>query len=178
MNRDFGAPRGDAGLLPVAAADDVSARLTELREGGGVPGLAYSLFTADVEIFQVLEGHRDREAGLPVDEHTIFGVASVTKSFTCLAALQLAADGKLSLDDPVTDYLPLNLWRPGAEPRLRHFMNHTSGLPPLPTMTWLRGPTQAGDAISGSDTRQVRAMSAARGGSLPDVSSFAGLIAT
>lgn len=152
-------------------------RLRELRSGGDIPGLAFSLFNHTDELHLQLEGWRDREARLPVDEDTIFGVASITKSFTGLAVLQLAAAGLLSLDDPVTDHLPLTSWQPGREPSLRHLLNHTSGLPPLPTMTWLRGPTQVGDAISGSDAELVRKLSAARGGRLPPVGTFAGLIA-
>lgn len=163
--------------LTRSAATALGERLTELKDGTGVPALAYTLFTPDDGIFTGLVGERDREAGAPVSEDTIFGVASVTKSFTCLATLQLAADGALALEDKVTDHLPLTLWAAGAEPSLRQLMNHTSGLPPLPTMTWLRGPTQAGDAVSGGDAEQVKEMAAARGGRLPDVSTFSGLVA-
>lgn len=167
---------GSAGLSTMAAKA-LAARLAEIRSGSGLPGLAYSLFTGDEVLFEARDGWRDREARLPVDENTIFGVASLTKSLTCLALLRLAAEGALSLDDPVTEYLPLTLWEVGREPRLRHFMNHTSGLPPLPTMTWLRGPTQRGDVIAGSEAALLRDMAAARGGPLPRVDTFARLIA-
>jgi len=163
--------------LTSAAASALAERLAELRVGSGVPALAYSLFNREEEIFSRLDGGRDREAGLPVDEDTLFGVASITKSVTCLAVLQLAAEGALSLDDPITRYLSFGLWNAGQEPTVRQLMNHCSGLPPLPTMTWLRGPTQAGDAITGGDAREVREMAAGRGGRPPDVSGFSGLIA-
>jgi CubicO group peptidase (beta-lactamase class C family) len=111
-----------------------------------------------------------------VTEDTIFGVASVTKSFTALAVQTLAARGAVALTDPVSDYLPLTLWRDTVPATLEHFLNHTSGLPPLPTMTWLRGPTQAGDPVTDSDAELVAKMAAEAGG-LPDVSTFDGLVA-
>src|SRR5690606_8439581 len=170
---DTPAPR--AAILGNATRAELTDYLADLHRRGGAPGMAYSLFTADEELHTELRGWRDREAGLPVTENTLFGVASVTKSFTALAMLTLAAAGRLALVDPVTDYLPLTLWRGGAAPTLEHFLNHTSGLPPLPTMTWLRGPTQAGDPVTDSDAQLVTTMTAAAG-VLPDVSTYAGLV--
>jgi CubicO group peptidase (beta-lactamase class C family) len=76
-------------------------------------------------------GLRDREAGLAATPRTNYCIGSVTKSFTCLAIMQLQERGLLQIDDPVEQYLPLTI-RPAGEPvRLHHLMSHTSGIPAL-----------------------------------------------
>jgi D-alanyl-D-alanine carboxypeptidase len=62
-----------------------------------------------------------------VDTTTRFAIGSVTKQFTSAIILQLAAEGKLSVDDPVAKYLP-DLTR-AADIRLRDLMGHVSGYP-------------------------------------------------
>ena len=77
-------------------------------------------------------GHADREAGAPMRRDTIVRFASLTKPIVSVAALALAEEGLLNLDDPVTRFLPD--FRPkaadGTEPviTIRHLMTHTSGL--------------------------------------------------
>jgi CubicO group peptidase (beta-lactamase class C family) len=77
-------------------------------------------------------GHADREAKTPVREDTVFRLASMTKAIVSVTALALVDRGKLSLDDPVTKWLPE--FRPkladGREPviTVRHLLLHTSGL--------------------------------------------------
>ncbi len=77
-------------------------------------------------------GHADREAKVPVREDTLFRLASMSKPIVSVAALALADQGKLSLDDPVTKWLPD--FRPkladGREPAItvRQLVTHTSGL--------------------------------------------------
>ncbi len=68
--------------------------------------------------------------GAPVDEHTIYDVASLTKVVGTTAAIMVLYDeGKLDLDAPVRAYLPA--FTGGAKDRvtLRHLLTHRSGLP-------------------------------------------------
>ena len=51
-------------------------------------------------------GVKDVETKDPADPETIFGCASVSKSFTAMAITQLADAGMLSVDDPVTEHIP------------------------------------------------------------------------
>ncbi|MCA9636062.1 MAG: beta-lactamase family protein [Myxococcales bacterium] len=79
-------------------------------------------------------GHRDSERGLPVERDTVFGIGSITKTFTALAALRLRDEGRLDLDRPASTYFPAldGLVYPTADsPRLsiRHILTHTAGLP-------------------------------------------------
>ncbi|HLT59022.1 MAG: beta-lactamase family protein [Limnochordales bacterium] len=80
-------------------------------------------------------GWQDRERGISADAATVYGVASVTKSFTAACILQLEEAGKLSVTDPVRRHLPgFRVSDPGATERItiHHLLSHTSGLPPLP----------------------------------------------
>ncbi len=67
----------------------------------------------------------------------MFGVASVTKSFTALSILRLQEMGHLRVGDPVRRHLP-EFRTPGAgrgrSIQLRHLLSHSSGLPPLPSL--------------------------------------------
>ncbi len=84
-------------------------------------------------------GYRDREARLPATPRTVYGLASVTKSFTALAVLRLEEEGKLSTQDPIVRHLP-EFKTPDSRATKRitihHFLTHTSGLPPLPLATY------------------------------------------
>src|SRR5215471_13060801 len=51
-------------------------------------------------------GVRDRASNSPVTAGTAFRIASMTKSFTVLAILKLRNEGKLSLEDPVSKWIP------------------------------------------------------------------------
>src|SRR5699024_1471047 len=79
-------------------------------------------------------GVRDFETKRPVTPETIFGTASVTKSFTALAIMKLADDGKLSVTDSVKTYLP-SFDIQGIDPiediKIHHLLTHTTGLAPM-----------------------------------------------
>jgi CubicO group peptidase (beta-lactamase class C family) len=83
-------------------------------------------------VYSRVAGFADREAKLPVREDTQFRLASMSKPIVSVAALALIDQGKLSLEDPVTKWLPS--FRPklpdGREPviTVRHLLTHTSGL--------------------------------------------------
>jgi CubicO group peptidase (beta-lactamase class C family) len=96
-----------------------------------VPGLSISILADGKTIYERGFGFRDILSGLPASPRTLYGIGSVTKSFTALAIMQLVEEGKISLDDPVEKYVP-NVPKPfGESPRIRHFLSHTSGLPAL-----------------------------------------------
>ncbi len=79
-------------------------------------------------------GVKDLETKEPVDPETIFGCASVSKSFTALAVTQLADKGLLTVDDPVTEHIPefrLKGARDMEAVKVRHILSHTTGLPPM-----------------------------------------------
>jgi CubicO group peptidase (beta-lactamase class C family) len=84
------------------------------------------------ELYARAAGLADREAGRAMRRSAIFRLASVTKPIVAAAALRMADAGLLSLDDPVTRFLP---WFTPASPDgqvrkilIRHLLTHTSGL--------------------------------------------------
>lgn len=70
-------------------------------------------------------GYADREQRTPIGAETRFYVASVTKSFTATAILSLRDAGKLSLDDPISKFIPDF---PHGIITIRQLLTHTSGL--------------------------------------------------
>ena len=72
-------------------------------------------------------GFRDPEGKLPVQEDTIFQLASVTKQFTAAAVMLLVRQGLLQLDDEIVKFFPELTDYKGAT--VRHLLTHTSGIP-------------------------------------------------
>jgi len=101
------------------------------------PGVALGLIRPGHPRLARGYGYRDRKAKLPTTPRTMFGIASITKSFTALAILRLEEERRLRVTDPVTRHLP-ELKVRGADPlhpiRIHHFLTHSSGLPPLPSI--------------------------------------------
>jgi len=101
-----------------------------------VPSLATAVALDGEVVYARGFGQRDAEQGLPATPNTVYGVASVTKSFTAAAIMRLQEDGRLSVGDPVVRYLPeFRTPDPEATRRitLHHFLTHSAGLPPLPS---------------------------------------------
>ncbi|QDS34133.1 serine hydrolase domain-containing protein [Brevibacillus brevis] len=102
---------------------------------GQVPGVCMGI-AKDGQIFYSNGfGFRDVERQLGVTIDTVFGIGSITKSFTCVAVMQLQEAGKLSVHDPVVKYLPEFRLKNNdvGQITIHHFMTNTSGIPPLPT---------------------------------------------
>ena len=72
-------------------------------------------------------GSSDLERGELNDARTRFRLGSVTKGFTAAAVLQLQERGLLSIDDPISKYVPGRFTGEGIT--VRHLLTHTSGLP-------------------------------------------------
>ena len=93
--------------------------------------------------FKNLLGYADVEAKKPISEDNVFWIASMSKMFAGASIMMLVDEGKVSLDDPVTKFIPqLNKWmvveekdeahvllKPLVRPvTIRHVLSHTSGL--------------------------------------------------
>ncbi len=96
-----------------------------------VPGMAIAIVKDDKIVFE--KGYGVREVGKTerVDEHTLFAVASNSKSFTAAALAILVDEKKISWDDRVQSYLPyFQLYDPyvSAETRVRDLLSHRVGL--------------------------------------------------
>jgi CubicO group peptidase (beta-lactamase class C family) len=88
-------------------------------------------------------GLADRAAGRPVTERTLFHFASITKTLTAIAVMQLRDRGRLTLDDRVTRYIPEirkvhNPYGSMDDITIRMLLSHSSGFQ-NPTWTYKKG---------------------------------------
>src|SRR6266849_2056328 len=125
--------------LPVAATTrsnepdiaSIDAYINAQMQANHLPGVALGLVHNDQIVHLRGFGQAD-QSGRAVTTHTPFILASVSKSFTALAIMQLVEAGKIELDAPVQRYLPwFRVADPVASARItvRHLLYQTSGFP-------------------------------------------------
>jgi D-alanyl-D-alanine carboxypeptidase len=110
------APVGRAALAAVARA---------VQEATNAPGAIVAVQRGSRPPLIVARGTTDRRSGTALRADDAFPVASASKSFTAAVVLHLVARGRLHLDDRVVDHVPG--W--DRRIRVRHLLDHTSGLP-------------------------------------------------
>jgi CubicO group peptidase (beta-lactamase class C family) len=98
------------------------------REGVGFPSLIVLIDRGGKTIYSRALGNADLSFDIPASMETAYAIGSITKSFTGLAAVQLAYEGRLDLDATVSDYLP-DYAGPGADVTVARLLDHTSGIP-------------------------------------------------
>lgn len=106
-------------------------------EENGVVGSSIMLIHDNDVLFKEFYGMANKEKNQKVDSNTIYHWASITKTFTGIAVLQLRDRGLLKLEDPVVKYIPElrmvhNPYGDMSKVTIRHLLSHTSGF---------RGPT-------------------------------------
>jgi beta-lactamase class C len=104
-----------------------SININESEAVGGAVAITYKGQIALIECF----GVRKSGETSPVDENTIFRLASVSKAVTGVLAGILASENELNLDDKVVDYLPgfkLKFPESTNSISIRNLLSHTSGL--------------------------------------------------
>ena len=103
----------------------------QIRLQSGAAGIAVAVIDDEGNTaYENFFGYRDVEQQIPIDADTIFGMASVTKSFVALSVMQLCEQGLMDLDDPVSKYIPEFTNKNQKTVRVRHFLNHSAGFYP------------------------------------------------
>ena len=118
---------------PLAAQSDRAAldrRLDSLSRAwlaiGPSAGVSFAVVRGSDTLLLGALGERDHEGALPATSATVYRTGSITKQFTSAAIMQLLEQGRISLDDPLTKYLPqYPQWRTIT---MRQLLNHTSGI--------------------------------------------------
>ncbi len=90
------------------------------------PGAAVLIARNGAILLEKGYGLAQVETRTPIACDTRFRIGSITKQFTAAAILKLAEDGKLSIDDPLSKFVPD--WPSGDKIKLRHLLTHTSGI--------------------------------------------------
>jgi CubicO group peptidase (beta-lactamase class C family) len=117
-----------------ATASAVEGMFREYAEQQHMPGLAYGIVLDGELLYSGSVGLANIEGGIPAGTETLFRIASMSKSVTALAILQLRDEGKLALDDPASMYVPemLELRYLSTDAptiTIRHLLTHSAGFP-------------------------------------------------
>ena len=90
------------------------------------PGAAVIVTEGGKTVYASGRGLADIKAGKPITPDTVFRLGSITKQFSAAVVMQLVDEGKLSLDDPLSKFLPD--YPQGGSITVRQLLNHTSGV--------------------------------------------------
>lgn len=134
----FVLPAGAADVLTRGKPADVGLSEEKLQEGlelfretvkrDELKGAVLLVARNGKIVFHEAVGWRNEERKLPMQTDSLLRMASNTKAVVATAIWMLAEEGKLSVDDPVGKHLPEFDNEKWAEIRIRHLLDHTSGL--------------------------------------------------
>jgi CubicO group peptidase (beta-lactamase class C family) len=93
----------------------------------GAPGAAVIVTRKGQALFRKGYGMADLELQVPIEPDMVFRLGSLTKQFTAVGILMLEEQGKLSVSDPITKFLP-DYPTQGQTITVEHLLTHTSGI--------------------------------------------------
>jgi CubicO group peptidase (beta-lactamase class C family) len=106
---------------------EISQILNSYVDSESVPGITVGVVQNGVLIYHASKGSMNLEYGLPFNDSTVFGLASITKQFTSACIGILEKEEKLSINDDVRKYIP-ELTNYKDTIQIKHLLNHTSGI--------------------------------------------------
>jgi CubicO group peptidase (beta-lactamase class C family) len=109
-------------------------RLLNEQYKAGEPGVAALVAKNGQVIYRKAFGMANLELDVPMTPDMVFRIGSITKQFTAVAILQLLEQGKLSLDDEITRFIP-DYPTQGHKITIHHLLNHTSGIKSYTSMS-------------------------------------------
>lgn len=117
-----------------AAFPEIERQFTAWVERRRMPGAVMGIIIDGELAWVKAAGVQETQTRVPVTPDSVFRIASMSKSFTAMAVLKLRDDGKLSLDDPVSRYVPAlaDLPYPSKDSpviTIRHLLTHSEGFP-------------------------------------------------
>jgi CubicO group peptidase (beta-lactamase class C family) len=129
-----------------------AAWLESQRAYGGIPGVSAGVVHDQELVWSAGFGLANVERREPATPATLYRIASITKTFTATAILQLRDAGRLRLDDPVAQHLPwFDVPPPDADTpviTIRHLLTHAAGLSrEAGTTYWSDGSFPTADAL-------------------------------
>ena len=125
--RREGCPEGSDPLR-----DRVQSFMDSLRQAARFPGATVGIALPDGRVISVATGESDTARDVRLVAEDLLLAGSVGKTFFAALALSLVGEGRLALDTPIAHWLGREPWFSrlpnGPSIRVRHLMNHTSGL--------------------------------------------------
>src|SRR5690348_4236424 len=116
-----------AGGQSSTAFDSIDRYMAAELRRDRIPGVSVAVLRGDSVVLARGYGYANLEHRVPATDSTVYQSGSVGKQFTAAAIVMLAEQGRLSLDDSITRFLPDGpaTWR-GIT--IRHLLTHTSGI--------------------------------------------------
>ncbi len=110
---------------------ELNSYIAEYIDAVHTPGLSLVAVEGENVSYQNW-GYDNIAKQIPATEHTLYEIGSTSKAFTALSVLLLQEEGKLSINDPVSDYLPWFDVRWQGESydlKIWQLLDHSSGIP-------------------------------------------------
>jgi len=118
-------------LSSIISVGELDARILEILEESGAPGMIGAIVYGDEMIWQGALGVANREFERPVTPDTLFRVGSISKTMVSLSILKLVERGQIELDGLISELAPEagveNSWEDSDPVRLVHTLEHTAG---------------------------------------------------
>jgi CubicO group peptidase (beta-lactamase class C family) len=136
---------------------DTVQKIDKLFESyNGIPGAQLAISRNGQLIFSKAWGMADMEHDIPLTTNSLTEAGSISKQFVAACILLLEQQGKLSLDDDIRKYIP-ELPDYGTPIKIRHMMQHTSGLKDWGAVAALTGWPRSTRAYDNNDALQITA---------------------
>lgn len=116
-------------LPDVSLAQDLAKQLDPIFQKeypSNGPGAVVLVAKNGKVLYRNAFGKANLELDVPMKPENVFELGSITKQFTAVSILQLMEQGKLSLEDPLSKYIPD--YPSGDDIKIHHLLNHTSGI--------------------------------------------------
>ena len=120
--------------------------LAEAYDANG-PGAAVIVTENGKTVYAAGRGMADVEHKVAITPATRFRLGSITKQFTAAAIMKLVEQGKVSLDDPLTKFVP-DYPAPNGKATVRQLLNHTGGMMPYTQIPGFMAESKPGRAYS------------------------------
>lgn len=119
----------DKSIDPEDAAD-FEAYLADEMDAQHISAASVVLFRGNSVLYEKYEGLADRENGTALNADQVFLLASVSKTITAVALMQLFDQGRFTLETPINDHLDFDVIHPDFSTPItfRHLLTHTSGI--------------------------------------------------
>lgn len=140
----------------------------ERMEENRIPGVAVAVVDIEGVVFTAGYGWADLDGRVPMTPQTVTNIASISKTITNAAVLQLRDRGRFDLDDDINDHLPFSVRHPrfpDSPITIRQLLTHTAGIddgaayeesyacgdPAVALADWIRGYLEPGGAFFDPD---------------------------
>jgi CubicO group peptidase (beta-lactamase class C family) len=133
---------------PEPLREDLERKLAAAQAEERMPSVSAAVFRGDEILWQQALGLADVEGKRAATPETQYRIGSITKTFTAVGVMQLRDAGELSLDDPLTTYLPES----AHGPTIGRMLAHSSGLqrePPGEIWETMKAPSRE-DLVAGT----------------------------